>query len=256
MRKTLLDVQGLSKRITLHILGGTVVEPIVDVSLQVAEGEVVALVGPSGSGKSSVVKCVHRTYRPSGGSIIYNPATGEACDLTTASDRDVLRLRREEIGFVSQFLKVEPRVPALDVVARPLMATGVDGAQARERAARLLAALGVRKSLWGSFPSLFSGGEQQRVNIARGLIRRPRLLLADEPTSALDSANVERAVSVLGEARDAGTGMLCVFHDPELIRRVADRIVILQGGRVVDAGRVNEIDIPSYDFHEESAHRV
>jgi len=256
MTNPLLSVRGLSKTITLHILDGTTVEPITGVSLDVNEGEVVALVGASGSGKSSVVKCVHRTYRSSTGSILFYAASGDVVDLATCADRAVLALRRSEIGFVSQFLKVEPRVPALDVVARPLLASGASLEEARGRAAELLGALALPATLWQGYPSLFSGGEQQRVNIARALIKRPRLLLADEPTSALDSQNIERAVAAFNEARQAGMAVLGIFHDPAVIERIADRVVVMDGGCVISAGRVGEVDIPRFEFQQELAPRV
>ncbi len=173
----ILQVRNLGKQITLHILGGAIIEPFADVSFAVAEGEFVAIAGPSGSGKSSVIKALHRTYLATSGSANYTTAAGEVVDLASISDRRILELRRKEIGFVSQFLKVEPRVPAIDIIARPLMRRGVDETVARSRAAGLLQRLDVPERLWHSYPALFSGGEQQRINIARALIGEPRLLL-------------------------------------------------------------------------------
>lgn len=252
----LLSLRGLSKRITLHILDGAVVEPFSDVSFDVDEGQFVAIVGPSGSGKSSIVKTVHRTYLPTAGDALYRTAAGATVDLAAAPDRRIVALRRREIGFVSQFLKVEPRVHALDVVAGPLLHRGVDRAEARARAGELLEALDIPQRLWGSYPTLFSGGEQQRINIARALITTPRLLLADEPTSALDALNTARVVDLLLAARREGTTILGVFHDIDLIERLADRVIVMRDGRVAAQGRVGEVEIPRVESRQEFAPRV
>ena len=252
----ILELEGLGKTITLHVLDSSEIEPFKDISFAVEEGEFVAIVGPSGSGKSSVVKALHRTYLPTTGAARYRSAEGEVVDLATAPDRKLLQLRRREIGFVSQFLRVEPRVPALDVVAGPLLRHGADREEARRKAMELLERLDLPRRLWSSFPTLFSGGEQQRVNIARALIARPRLLLADEPTSALDSVNTGRVVELLTEARAAGMTIVGVFHDLELIERLADRVVVMTAGRIHALGRVGEVEIPRFDLKQEFAPRV
>jgi alpha-D-ribose 1-methylphosphonate 5-triphosphate synthase subunit PhnL len=253
---TTLSLQGLSKKITLFILDSSEVEPFRDVSFDVEAGEFVSIVGPSGSGKSSVVKAVHRTYLSTAGSALYRTATGEVVDLASAPDREVIRLRRQEIGFVSQFLKVEPRVPCRDVVAAPLLRRGVETEEARRQASELLERLDVPQRLWGSYPTLFSGGEQQRVNIARALIGRPRLLLADEPTSALDSANKGRVTELLADARSQGMTILGVFHDKELVERLADRVLVMNQGRLQSQGRAGEVQIEQFELKQEFAPRV
>jgi len=252
----ILSLSGLSKTITLHILDGATVEPFQDVSFSVEEGEFVVIVGPSGSGKSSIVKTVHRTYLASDGAAWFRCEDGSLVDLVAASDRTVVQLRRREIGFVSQFLKVEPRVPALDVVAGPLLRRGVEPEAARGKATELLEALAVPMRLWGSYPTLFSGGEQQRINIARALIGGPRLLLADEPTSALDTANTNRVIELLLDARQRGMTILGVFHDIDLIERLADRVIVMRDGQVAAQGRVGEVEIPRYETQQEFAPRV
>jgi alpha-D-ribose 1-methylphosphonate 5-triphosphate synthase subunit PhnL len=252
----ILKLDRLGKRITLHVLDSSEIEPFTDVSFAVDEGEFVGIVGPSGSGKSSVVKTLHRTYLPTAGKAMYKTAAGQVIDLASASDRQVLSLRRSEIGFVSQFLKVEPRVSALEVVARPLLRRREDREQSLGAASELLARLDVPEKLWNSFPTLFSGGEQQRVNIARALIARPRLLLADEPTSALDAANTGRVVQLLAEARAAGMTIIGVFHDVDLLERLADRIVVMKGGGIEAQGRVGAVAIPRVDMKQEFGPRV
>jgi alpha-D-ribose 1-methylphosphonate 5-triphosphate synthase subunit PhnL len=252
----ILELRELSKTITLHILDSVEVEPFKDVSFHVDEGEFVAIMGASGSGKSSVVKAIHRTYLPTAGTALYRSAGGEVVDLVQAPDRRVLQLRRRELGFVSQFLRVDPRVPAQAVVAGPLLRHGAPRDEAMAQAATLLERLDLPRRLWSSFPTLFSGGEQQRVNIARALIARPRLLLADEPTSALDSLNTGRVVELLTEARAAGMTIVGVFHDIDLIERLADRIVVMESGRIKATGRVGEVEIPRFDVRQEFAPRV
>jgi alpha-D-ribose 1-methylphosphonate 5-triphosphate synthase subunit PhnL len=252
----MLSLRSVSKVIRLHVLDGKVVEPFQDVTFDVEAGEFVAVVGASGSGKSSLVKAIHRTYLTTAGQIEYTRADGVTVDLAALPDPDVIALRRREIGYVSQFLRPEPRTPAIEVVALPLLRRGVGREEARARAAGLLEQLGVEPSLWSSYPTLFSGGEQQRIGIARALIRQPRLLLADEPTSALDARNVERAVEAFLEARRAGMTVVGVFHDAGLVRRLADRVVLMERGRVRAVGPVGEVELPRADGLQEVAPRV
>ncbi|MDD2702255.1 MAG: phosphonate C-P lyase system protein PhnL, partial [Sideroxydans sp.] len=197
------------------------------VNLSVYPGKLTALIGPTGAGKSSVLKGVYRTYLPSAGRILYRTADNEVVDLAQADEHRMLELRKNEIGFVTQFLHCLPRKSALDVVAEPLIARGVASAEARERAAELLTQLAVPSHLWSVPPATFSGGEKQRVNLARGLIARPRLLLLDEPTASLDPATTERVVAHLESLKDSGIAMLAIFHHPELVQRLADSVIEL-----------------------------
>ena len=221
----MLQVSGLGKRFELHVLGGKVIEGCRDVTFQVKAGEFLAIAGPSGTGKSTVLKCVYRTYLPTAGTIRYATRSAGTVDLARAPERAVLELRRHEIGYVSQFLRVIPRVGALEVVMEPLLRRGgVDRATARRRAARLLDDLRIPGALHDAYPATFSGGEQQRVNIARAVVWEPRLLLLDEPTAALDRASVVAVLEVLRRLRLGGTTMVGVFHDQTLIETVADRV--------------------------------
>ena len=222
-----LKVVNLSKRFTQHILHDKQIRAFEDVSFEVRQGTFVGLAGPSGSGKSSILKCIYGTYIPGAGQIFYRPAQGKPLELRSSSARQMARLRRYEIGFVSQFLRPQPRTSALDIVMRPLIRAGVELQEAREQAQALMLRLGLGRELWDGYPVFFSGGEQQRVNIAQALIRRPRLLLLDEPTSAMDSKNQAVVIELLKEARAEGATMLGVFHDPVLFEHLADKVIAM-----------------------------
>jgi alpha-D-ribose 1-methylphosphonate 5-triphosphate synthase subunit PhnL len=223
----MLEVSGFAKSFTAHALGGKRIEGFAGVNFLVTAGEALVLAGPSGSGKSSVLKCVYRTYLPSAGSAVYHPRRGGAVDLALASEHEVLRLRAGEIGCVTQFLRVIPRVPALDVVAEPLQRKGFPAGEARARAADLLARLQIPAALHEAFPATFSGGEQQRVNIARAVIGEPRLLLLDEPTASLDRAATGIVLELLAELKCQGAALVAIFHDRDAADRIADRFCTL-----------------------------
>ncbi|MPZ12949.1 MAG: ATP-binding cassette domain-containing protein [Chloroflexi bacterium] len=234
--RPLLEVQGLSKCFTLHVLHGKRVAALEDVSFALQAGTITVLLGRSGVGKSSVLKCIYRTYLPSGGHIIYLDATERQHDLATLDERGVLGMRSRDLGYVSQFLRPDPRVPTLELVARRAISPSGASGTARSRAAALLRRLNMPAKLDDAYPTLFSGGEQQRVNLARALIQPTRLLLLDEPTSALDSANQHVVVDLLEGLRRDGTTILAIFHDPDLVEHLADNIVVLESGRVSYAG--------------------
>jgi alpha-D-ribose 1-methylphosphonate 5-triphosphate synthase subunit PhnL len=231
----LLSVEHLTKTFWMHALGGLAVRGCEDVSFEAACGQCVQLAGPSGSGKSSVLKCLYRTYRPTAGAMRYRTEDGRAVDLGTLDERSVLALRRREIAYVSQFLRVVPRVPARDIVAEGLWALGDDPASGRRAADAILDRLGIRRALWDLPPVTFSGGEQQRVNLARALVLRPRLLLLDEPTSALNAEVASAAVALLRELKREGTAMVAVFHDGQEAGDLIDVTVRLAGGVPAEA---------------------
>ncbi|MBO0768071.1 MAG: ATP-binding cassette domain-containing protein [Solirubrobacterales bacterium] len=227
-----LEVRALSKRFTMHMLGGASPVALDEVSFSVKRGTFLAIVGRSGSGKSSLLRCLYRRYLPTSGEIIYTAADGPV-DLAAASDQEILALRRVEIGYVSQFLRATPRVLAVDVVAAPLLRQGVGIESARERAGEMLSRLGLAEPLHTALPATMSGGEQQRVNVARALCARPRLLLVDEPTSALDSETRARAIDALSELKDQGVTVVGVFHDQEAVDALADEVLELEDGAIV-----------------------
>ena len=236
----ILDIDAVSKTFEMHVLDGKTVPGLADVSFSVDEGEFVAIVGESGSGKSSLLKCIHRTYEPTSGTIRFRTEDGEI-DLASCSDRDVLAVRGSELGYASQFLDEIPRVPAVDVVARPMWEQGTDRETARERARELLAALSLPADLFNAYPATFSGGERQRVNFARAIGPQPRLLLLDEPTSALDPETRASALELLDSYLPTSTTMIGVFHNYEVVRRIADRVVVL-----ADAELQRVVDVADY----------
>ncbi|WP_108460029.1 phosphonate C-P lyase system protein PhnL [Devosia naphthalenivorans] len=221
---TALSVQNLSKTFTMHLRDGVVLPVVDNVNFHVQPGECVVLGGPSGAGKSSILKMVYGNYGVDAGSIVIQHH-GQPVDLATADPRTVLTLRRDSIGYVSQFLRTVPRVSALDVVAEPLVIRGVDKAEAQGRARALLARLNLPERLWSLPPATFSGGEQQRVNIARGFITDHPVLLLDEPTASLDATNRAVVVAMISEKKTAGVALLGIFHDEDVREQVADRII-------------------------------
>jgi alpha-D-ribose 1-methylphosphonate 5-triphosphate synthase subunit PhnL len=239
----MLAVAHLSKTFEMHVIDGKRVVGLDDVSFDVREGEFFAVVGESGSGKSSLLKSIYRTYRPSTGRIVYESLAGPV-DLAACSERRVLELRGAEIGYTSQFLDEIPRVPAVDVVARPLREDGMAPAAARDQAEELLSALEVPPDLFDAFPATFSGGERQRINLARAIAPRPRLLLLDEPTSALDPETRAAAIALLETYLDDATTMIGVFHNPDVIEELADRVAMLDDGRL-------ERVVDVADYHRE-----
>lgn len=224
--QAILKIEGLSKQFQLHDQR-KLIPSCENVNLEVHSGSLTALVGPTGAGKSSVLKCVYRSYLPSAGSMNFREKGGQITDLAQISEQHMLHLRKSEIGFVTQFLHCLPRKSALEVVAQPLISRGESRDLAQNMARELLRLLNVPERLWAVSPATFSGGEKQRVNLARGLIARPRLLLLDEPTASLDPATTERAIDLLRIIKSEGIAMLAIFHHPELVHRIADDVVEL-----------------------------
>ncbi|SMX57038.1 putative phosphonate ABC transporter, ATP-binding component, PhnL protein [Bradyrhizobium sp. ORS 285] len=220
----MLNVENARKTFTMHLQGGITLPVVQGVSFQVAAGECVVLSGPSGAGKSSILKMIFGNYRCDGGRISVRHQ-GEMTDLAGAEPRLVLNARRQTIGYVSQFLRAVPRVAALDVVAEPLLAAGVARDDARARAGGLLNRLNIPERLWSLPPSTFSGGEQQRVNIARGFISDLPILLLDEPTASLDAANRAVVVDLIAAKKKAGVAMIAIVHDDDIREQIADRTV-------------------------------
>jgi alpha-D-ribose 1-methylphosphonate 5-triphosphate synthase subunit PhnL len=220
----MIDISNAEKTFTMHLQGGVQLPVVRGVSFQVEPGECVVLSGPSGAGKSSILKMIFGNYRCDGGRIGIRHR-GNLVDLASAEPRQVLSVRRDTIGYVSQFLRAVPRVATIDVVAEPLVVTGTARTEAREWAGQLLRRLNIPERLWALPPSTFSGGEQQRVNIARGFISDLPILLLDEPTASLDAANRAVLVELIDEKKRNGVAMVAIVHDDEIRHLIADRIV-------------------------------
>jgi alpha-D-ribose 1-methylphosphonate 5-triphosphate synthase subunit PhnL len=227
----MISALGIDKTYVLHTQGGVEIPALRGAAVDVAAGECVALNGPSGSGKSTLLRCLYGNCRPDAGSIRVRHGAGEV-EVVRSDPRTLLELRRRTLGYVSQFLRAIPRVPALDVVAEPLRAGGVAADDARERSAELLARLRIPERLWSVSPATFSGGEQQRVNIARGFAAGHPILLLDEPTASLDAANRAVVIELIQGAKAAGSALVGVFHDDEVREAVATRTIVLRNGSV------------------------
>ncbi|MDR5838238.1 phosphonate C-P lyase system protein PhnL [Caballeronia sp. LZ034LL] len=228
--RLMLRARGIEKTFTLHQQGGARIAALAGVSLDVARGECVVLAGASGAGKSTFLRCMYGNYLATRGTIAIRDDSQPARHvmLTSAEPHEILRLRNTTMGYVSQFLRAIPRVSALDLVAEPLVSRGIEEEAARVRARGLLERLNVPRRLWNLAPATFSGGEQQRVNIARGLIAAHPLLLLDEPTASLDAENRDVVADLIVEAREQGAAIVGIFHDEDTRARVATRIVRLE----------------------------
>ncbi|MEM7178755.1 MAG: phosphonate C-P lyase system protein PhnL [Pseudomonadota bacterium] len=214
----MITVENVSKVFTLHNQGGAVIPVMEHAALSVEPGECVALTGVSGAGKSTLMRMIYGNYLAASGRIEVG-----GLDVVGADPREILALRRHTLGYVSQFLRVVPRVPALDVVAEPMLVVGMGQEAARARARDLLTRLRIPETLWGLSPLTFSGGEQQRVNIARGFAHEYPAMLLDEPTASLDGVNRETVLTLIEEAKDRGAAIVGIFHDVVARNRVADR---------------------------------
>lgn len=220
----MITIRNLSKSFTLHNQGGAVIPVMAGASLTVAPGECVALVGASGAGKSTLMRMVWGNYLAASGEILVG-----GVNVATAAPRQIIVLRRATLGHVSQFLRVVPRVPTREVVAEPLLALGTPRAEALAQAEAMLQRLNIPERLWSLSPTTFSGGEQQRVNIARGFVHSYPVLLLDEPTASLDAGNREVVLRLVEEAKARGAAIMGIFHDEGARARLCDREVDVTG---------------------------
>lgn len=220
----MINVKNIAKSFTLHHQNAAVIDVLQNGNFTVSAGECVALTGASGAGKSTLIQMIYGNYLTQTGSI-----TVGDLDVATAEPRQILRLRRQTLGYVSQFLRVVPRVPTLEIVAEPLLRLGTDAAEAEDRARAMLKFLNLPKRLWSLSPTTFSGGEQQRVNVARGFVHTYPALLLDEPTASLDGKNRERVIELILKAKENGAAIIGIFHDEEARAKVCDRQIDVSG---------------------------
>jgi alpha-D-ribose 1-methylphosphonate 5-triphosphate synthase subunit PhnL len=225
---TMLRVRNLKKSFTLHTQGGVQLRVLDGIGLEVQTGECVVLVGSSGTGKSTFLRSLYANYKVEGGGVLMRH-DGKWVNMADAEPRKVLEVRKWTLGYVSQFLRVVPRVPALEVVMEKLLAVGLSQEEARERSRQILIRLGIPERLWSLSPTTFSGGEQQRINLARGFVYPYPVLLLDEPTAALDAKNRKVVVSLIQEAKERGAAIIGTFHDDKVRAAVATRILEMPG---------------------------
>lgn len=223
----MIRVEQVDKTFTLHLRGGIALPVLRQAALSVAAGECVVLQGPSGAGKSTLLRSIYGNYRPQRGRILVRH-DGAMTDMVSAKPQAVLDIRRRTLGYVTQFLRVIPRVATLDIVAEPLLAREGDAGAARQRAAELLGQLNIPRKMWDLPPATFSGGEQQRINIARGLCAGYPVLLLDEPTASLDEVNRKTVINLINDERARGRAIVAIVHDPETRAAISTRLLFLQ----------------------------
>jgi alpha-D-ribose 1-methylphosphonate 5-triphosphate synthase subunit PhnL len=234
----ILEVKNVSKHFQLHIQNNKRIAALDDVSFEMEQGEILGLTGKSGSGKSSLMKCIYRTYLVNSGAIVLTTESRGPVDLAKASEHEVIEMRKTEMFYCSQFLSVIPRVPAVEIVAEPLARKGKTVEEARVIARDLLDRLGLPRELWDAFPATFSGGEQQRVNIARAIIAAPRFLLVDEPTASLDLKTKDVVIDLVLALKTQGASVVLITHDQHTLERMSDRRLHLEHGRVSEMATV------------------
>ena len=208
------------------------IDALEDISFTMAKGEIIGLTGKSGSGKSSLMKCLYGTYLINEGEILYHSGFYGEIDLAKASEHEILAIRRNEMTYCSQFLQVIPRVPAVEIVAEQLIKENVDRDEALEKARSFLEELGLPQELWDAYPSTFSGGEQQRINVAQAIISTPRFLLIDEPTASLDQKTKDVVIGKILDLKRRGTSIILITHDEYTLSNLADRELKLKSGRI------------------------
>ncbi len=231
---TLLEINGLGKEFNMHILNDKRIEALSNINMDLEEGEIVGLVGKSGSGKSTLMKCIYRTYLPTQGDMRFKSKHYGVINLSDADPFKIINLRKTEITYCSQFLEVIPRVPAVDVVAGNLLINGMAMSRARGIASEYLEELGLAKELWDAYPSTFSGGEQQRINVARAIIAKPKFLLIDEPTASLDQRTKDKVIEMVLKLKSTGTSVLCISHDAYTLEKMCDRNIELINGKIAE----------------------
>lgn len=228
----ILRIENVAKNFYLHNAQKEI-RSCQNINFSLEEGQFIGIVGLSGAGKSTILKCIHRTYLASEGHIYYESAAFGRIDLTTASEREILYLRKNELGYVSQFLNVMPRTTAREHVMNALLESGISGEEAKVRAEEMLAYFRLPENLWDIYPNTFSGGERLRLNLAHTMVKQPRLMLLDEPTASLDNKTKILVKDMLVKLKNQGTSMIGIFHDLEFMDGLCDRVFNISEGTMV-----------------------
>ena len=228
----ILNVRNLEKSFYLHN-PGLEIKSCQDINMTLNKGEFIGVIGLSGAGKSTILKCINRSYLPTRGEIIYDSFAFGNIDLAAASEREILYLRRNEIGYVSQFLNVMPRTTAKEHVKNALVDMSFDNQTAETDAKEILTYFRLPESLWDIYPSTFSGGERLRLNLAHAMVKKPRLLLLDEPTASLDNKTKILVRDMLIKMKEMKTSMIGVFHDIEFMDGLCDNVFNISEGAFV-----------------------
>jgi len=228
----ILNIIGLAKNFYLHN-PGLEIKSCHDINITLEQGEFIGIAGLSGAGKSTILKCVFRSYLPMQGDIFYHSEAFGKINLATATEREILYLRRHEIGYVSQFLNVMPRTTAKEHVMNALVDMGIDAVSAEADAKEMLAYFRLPENLWDIYPATFSGGERLRLNLAHAMVKKPRLLMLDEPTASLDNKTKLLVRDMLKKLKSKNTSMIGIFHDIEFMEGVCDRVFNISDGAMV-----------------------
>lgn len=229
--KKILEIKDLSKSFTMHNLEKHI-KASQNINISVQEGSFIGITGKSGSGKSTILKCLYRTYFPEQGEILYKSEKFGLIDLAKATEREIIYLRKYEIGYVSQFLNAMPRTTAKEIIEEALLEMGRNFEESEKEAEKMLAHFELDKELWDAYPINFSGGEKLRLNIARAMVKRPRLLLLDEPTASLDNASKIKVRELIEDLKFSGTTMIGIFHDIEFMDGLCDEVYNMEKGKL------------------------
>ena len=237
---TIIEVVNLTKIFKMHVLGGKEIIAFKDVTFSLTKGTFLGISGKSGYGKSSLIKCIYRNYKPTSGDVfLYN--RDEKINITMIDDHEMLKIRKEKMGYVSQFFQTIPRVPTMDIIIEPLVDKGWEKEKAIDRAKELFIHFEIPRNLWDAFPSTFSGGEKQRINLMRTFIDCPEIILLDEPTASLDQKNRDKIMEIIVEMKNQGVSMMGIFHDKKELESLSDDILYMD--RLMDVIENNTIQI-------------
>ncbi len=235
MKETILKVNNFSKDFELHALNKTI-KACNNINFEVLKGEFLGIIGKSGAGKSTILKSIYKTYIPTTGEIIFNSEIYGNVDLAKIGDREMINLRKKEIGYVSQFLKTLPRITAIELVVHSLIESGFEKICAYDMAKDILNQFEIKENLWDAYPNNFSGGEKLRLNLAQAMVKKPRLLLLDEPTASLDNQSKIYVKEKMLELKSQGTTMIGIFHDIEFMETVIDKTFTMAKGTMSESG--------------------